>query len=430
MTDKQPITVEDLYKMVSVEDPRISPDGRWIAYIQVNVDKMDNGYKRNLWLVSTDGNEPIQITRSGKDLQPRWSPDGTTLAFTSGRDDKPQIYLLRIVEPGGEPRSLTSLPNGASSPEWSPDGKTIAFLGGMNAEERAKEDGGEEEDAPIDKLDAKHRKERHEQDETKRWDPRIIERIPYRTGTSFISDHFEQIYVVPTIEGLEKDEAKPRRLTNEDVDHEPPQWTPDGQYVLTARTIDAERDEPWLWSGLYRIWVEDGKHEQLTDESFASFSPISSPDGNWIAYIRLPRENIHERLARLTVMPTDGGDLRDLNLEFNRSVGDFKWIPNSSGILLTGLSEGNTEIYSVSLGDGEIEKVVAGRIEILQLDVDDDAGIAYTACTPMSSPELFWQDSSVDKSAQMTYINQKFLEGVIVQEVHEMRWTAPSGTEI
>ena len=93
MTDKQPITVEDLYKIVSVEDPHISPDGRWIAYVQVNVDKMDNGYKRNLWLVSTDGSDPIQITRSGKDSQPRWSPDGTTLAFTSGRDEKPQIYV-------------------------------------------------------------------------------------------------------------------------------------------------------------------------------------------------------------------------------------------------------------------------------------------------------------------------------------------------
>ena len=283
---------------------------------------------------------------------------------------------------------------------------------------------------PADKLDAKHRKERRDQDETKRWDPRIVERIPYRTGTSFISDHFEQIYVIPTAEELEKDDAKPRRLTNEDVDHEPPQWTPDGQYVLTARTIDPQRDEPWLLGGLYRIRVEDRQHEQLTDESFASFSPIPSPDGNWIAYVRLPREKLHERFARLTVMPSGGGESRDLNLELDRSIGDFKWIPNSSGILFTGLSEGNTEIYSVTLDDGDIEKVIAGRMEILQFDVDDDAGITYTASTPMSPPELFWQDSSIDTPAQMTHVNQKFLDSVIVQPVHEMRWTAPSGTEI
>ena len=118
--EKQPITAEDLYRITVVEDPRISPDGRWIAYVQVTTDKLDNGYKRNIWLVSTEGGSPFQLTRSGKDSQPRWSPDGKFLAFTSSRDEKPQIYLLPFTAPGGEPRPLTSMPNGATSPSWSP----------------------------------------------------------------------------------------------------------------------------------------------------------------------------------------------------------------------------------------------------------------------------------------------------------------------
>ena len=119
---KKKITAEDLYRIISVEDPRISPDGRWIAYVHVATDQFENGYKRNIFLISTSGGEPIQLTRSGKDSQPRWSPDGQTLAFTSARDEKPQIYLLRIGEPGGEARSLTSMPNGANNPAWSPAG--------------------------------------------------------------------------------------------------------------------------------------------------------------------------------------------------------------------------------------------------------------------------------------------------------------------
>jgi Tol biopolymer transport system component len=139
---KRPITAEDIYKISHVEDPRISPDGRWIAYVHMTVDKLENGYKRNIWLAPTNSGEPLQLTRSGKDTQPRWSPDGKTLAFTSARNKKPQIYLLRIGEPGGEARQLTSMPNGANSPAWSPDGSRIAFLAGMNASERAKEDSG------------------------------------------------------------------------------------------------------------------------------------------------------------------------------------------------------------------------------------------------------------------------------------------------
>ena len=67
--EKQPITAEDLYRITLVEDPRISPDGRWIAYVQVTTDKLDNGYKRNIWLVSTEGDSPFQLTRSGSQIR-------------------------------------------------------------------------------------------------------------------------------------------------------------------------------------------------------------------------------------------------------------------------------------------------------------------------------------------------------------------------
>jgi dipeptidyl aminopeptidase/acylaminoacyl peptidase len=428
---KQPITAEDLYKIVYVEDPQISPDGRYIAYVQVTVDKMDNGYKRNVWLAFTDGSrDPIQITRSGKDSQPRWSPDGKTLAFTSGRDEKPQIYLLRIAEPGGEPRPLTSMPNGANSPAWSPDGTQIAFLAGMNAADRAKEDSGVEDPKPVDKLDAKHRKERRDHDETKRWDPRIVERIPYRSGTSFLTDHFQQIYVMPVAEGLEKDEAKPRRLTNIDADHNPPEWTQDGQFILTARIGDPSWDEPWRWSNVYRIRVSDGAHEQLTDETYSSFAPLPSPDGQWIAFGRIPREQLSERITRLSIMPAQGGEIRELNMELDRNIGDYHWKPDSSGILFTGLSEGNIELYEVSLEDGNIEKLIAGEMHIESFDVQADAGIAYNVSTPFNPSELFWQASSLDQPVQLTHVNQKFLDSVIVQKTHELRWTSPSGVEI
>jgi dipeptidyl aminopeptidase/acylaminoacyl peptidase len=427
---KQPITVDDLYKIVHVEDPRLSPDGRWIAYVQTTVDKLENGYKRNIWLASTDGSGLIQITRSGKDSQPHWSPDSKTLAFTSSRDEKPQIFLMRIGEPGGEPRSLTSLPNGANSPAWSPDGSQIAFLGGLNADGRAKEDRGEEDPKPIDKLDGKHRKERREQEETKRFDPRIIQRLPYRTGTSFITDHFQQIYVIVTAEGLEKDASKPRRLTNVDADHNPPQWTPDGQSLLTARIGDPTGDEPWRWSNLYRIRVADGNHEQLTDETYSSNTPFPSPDGNWIAYIRYPREQLSERISHLTIIPATGGEAQELNMTLDRDIGDFKWMPNSAGLIFTALDQGNIEIYKVTLEDGQIEKIKSGNIQIENFDIDDDAGIAYIASTPFNPSELFWQDSSLDEPAQLTHVNEKFLESVIVQETHELWWKSPSGEDI
>lgn len=428
--EKRNITAEDVYKFISVEDPRISPDGRWIAYVQVAADKMENGYKRNIWLASTSGGNLIQLTRSNKDTQPRWSPDGQWLAFTSARDEKPQIYVLRIGDPGGEARALTSMMNGANSPAWSPDGSQIAFLAGMNAAERVKEDSKEEETKPADKLEGKHRKERKELEETKRWDPRVVWRIPYRSGTSYLSDRFTQVYVMATAEGLEKEAAKPRRLTGADADHNAPQWTPDGEYILTGRMDNPEGDEPWRWSNLYRVRVADGTQEKITDDVFTCFGPLPSPDGQWIAFGRVPHDRLSERITRLSVMPAAGGETQDLTMGLNRNIGDYKWMPDSSGLLFTALDEGNIEIYRVLVGSGEVEKVISGVTQIEQFDINEEAGIAYTAGTPENPSELYWQDSSVDEAVQMTHVNEAFLNSIFIQEFHEMRWQSSTGEEI
>ncbi len=431
MTDqKRSIVAKDLYKIVYIEDPRVSPDGRWIAYVQVTVDPLENGYKRNIWLAPTDGGEPRQLTRGGKDSQPRWSPDGTLLAFTSTRNDKPQIYLLPLTAPGGEARALTEMPNGASDPAWSPDGQHIAFLAGMNAEERAKEDRGEKEEPPADQLEARHRKERKEQDEKKRWDPRYVWRIPYRVGTAYLTDRFQQIYVIPATEGLSGDEAKPRRLTDIDADHSAPEWTPDGAYLLTSRTVDPAADEPFTRSSLFRIRVEDGVVETLTDDEFADYMPMPSPDGRWIAYTRTPRENITRYLNRLTVIPAEGGKPRDLSLEFDRAPTGYDWLPDGSAILFSAGDHGDLEIYRVAPSGGPVEKVIAGRMEVQAFDIAPDGGVAFVASTPLSPPELFWQPPGADEPMQMTGVNKPLLDEVIVQPTHELRWKSHDGLEI
>ncbi len=426
---KRPITAEDLYKISNVEDPRISPDGRWIAYVHVTVDKLENSYQRHVWLASTNGGEPIQLTRSGKDTHPRWSPDGKMLAFVSARNKKSQVYLLRIGEPGGEARQLTNMPNGASHPAWSPDGSRIAFLAGMNAAERAKEDRGEEDPPPSDKLEAEQREARKERDEQKRWDPRVVSRLPYRVGTNFLDDRYTQIYVMPVAERLEGKEAKPRRLTSVDANHEQPQWTPDGKYILTARMAKPGDDEPWRKNVLFRIRVDSGETEQLTDENYASFAALPSPDGRWIAYFRLPRELLAERITRLAVMPAAGGEARDLNLELDRTVVDYKWTPDSSTIIFSAMSQGNIEIYKAELADGHVEKIIAGTLHAEALDVGPDNSIAYIASTPHNPSELYYSPQG-SEYRQITQVNKKFLDEVLVQPTHELCFQSPSDQEI
>lgn len=430
-TGKRPIKIEDLLKIVYVEDPAVSPDGKWIAFVQRTPDKLENNYKTNIWLAPTNGDKPMQLTRSGKDSQPRWSPDGTMLAFTSARNEKPQIYLLHTASPGGDPRALTSTENGASGANWSPDGRYIAYLANMNADERAREDRSEKDEPPADKLEVKHRKERKEHDETKRWDPRLVWRIPYREGTTFRDDRFAQIYVAPVAEGLKDEEAKPRRLTSLDAGYEEPRWTPDGKYLVSARAIYPERDEPYRWRSLVRISVENGSETLLNmGDEFSNGAPRVSPDGEWIAFFRSPTKNAAASMTRLALMPVGGGEVRDLTLEFDRSVVAFRWSPDSRSVIFNADVDGNREIYKATLQDGNIEKIIPGTMETEGLDVGPENGIAFTACTPMSPLELFWQPRGADEPLQLTEANKPLLDEVIVQPTHELWVTSPDGQQI
>ncbi len=433
MTDeKRPIEIDDLYKIVYTEDPQISPDGLWVAFVRAQPDQMQNGYKRNIWLYPISGGDPVQITRSGKDSSPRWSPDGKTLAFVSARGDRPQVYLLPVSAPGGEPRALTSAANGAMAPAWSPDGSQIAYLAPMNADERAKEDSGEAEDLPRDQLEGKHRKERKDEDEKNRWDPYPMYRIPYRQGTSMRGDRFTQVYVVPVAEGLEGDEAKSNRLTGIDVDHSAGRWSMDGDWLYFARAIDPEADEPFRRSAIYRVPVAGGESERITEDGYACFAPLPSPDGKTLAFARTPNEgrSLTESITRLSVMPIDGGEVRDLNIELDRQYTSYEWTPDSSALICAVNDWGDGHLYRFNLDDSEVTRLFDGTFTASALDVGPNGEIAYIASTPTIPPELCFLAPGESELKMVTALNESFLNEVIVQETHEMRFTNPDGDEI
>src|SRR5437763_527786 len=145
-TASQPrsITEKDLYDFVWVANPQVSPDGSRVAFTRVVVDAKRTGYESSLWTVNTAGGAaPVRLTNGKHDSSPRWSPDGKRIAFVRGgeKDEQgkprpPQIAVLSLG--GGEAWVITDLPKGASDPKWSPDGTRLAFLSGTSPEDLEK----------------------------------------------------------------------------------------------------------------------------------------------------------------------------------------------------------------------------------------------------------------------------------------------------
>src|SRR6185295_5892296 len=267
-------------------DLAFSPDGSRLVF---TVAEPVNGTARAraLWMLDVPGGGLRQLTFSGKnDTAPRWSPDGSAIAFTSDRDGgPPQLYLLPMR--GGEAEKLTDRKDGVGAFRWSPDGTRIALLMAeaksdvLLQRERDKDDG-----RVVDKDD------RH---------PRVWTLdLPSRRLTPVTSGCWKIAEIA---------------------------WTPDGARLLAIASARPETD---AWTDrLYAIDTADGRFTEIA----APRGPIGelalSPDGRTIAYIgpRVDGPGGHD----LYLQPIAGGPPRAITAAtLDRPVAQPRWIDNQT----------------------------------------------------------------------------------------------------
>ena len=245
-------TGSDLFSLEWASDPEISPDGRTIAYVRESNDIMTDRSRPTIWLidVATGAERPL-LAGSGAYFSPRWSPDGSRLAYVASEAGSPQLFVRWMAN--GESAKITDLPNSPSALSWSPDGRRIAYSMFVP------------DDAP--KLGAGPSRP----DGAKWADPlEMIDQVTYRfDGAGYLKPGYRQIFVVPA------DGGTPRQLTfgatnaGGEVS-----WTPrrsvgpvqcEPLAQLAARTAPKRR-----LSNERRRWCSRGAYEAYRSQWFAS----------------------------------------------------------------------------------------------------------------------------------------------------------------
>jgi dipeptidyl aminopeptidase/acylaminoacyl peptidase len=332
-------TASDLFGLEAATDPQISPDGRWVAYVRRANDIMTDRAMSSIWLIDTRSGEQRPIAAGpGSHSRPRWSPDGTRLAYISspGGGESAQLYVRWMNN--GESVRLTGLPETPTSIVWSPDGRRIAYSMFVN------DDGlklGKTADRP----------------EGAKWaEPlEIFDAVSYRAdGAGYIRPGYNKIFVIPA------DGGSPRQLTwGVYHDDGPLSWAPDGRtlYFSANRSADWERDPQE--SEVHALDVDSGGLTPLTSRNGPDGQPVVSPDGSKIAYVGFDDQLLGYHNAMLYVMNRDGSGSRALTTSLDRSVGDPIWAVDGRSVYVSYDEQGETRVARVGL-DGSVRTVASG----------------------------------------------------------------------
>jgi dipeptidyl aminopeptidase/acylaminoacyl peptidase len=396
---------DDVYALTNTDDPRLSPDGRLIAYVVTHIDREESAYRSAIWVVPVDGSEePTQLTSGERrDTSPRWSPDGKWLAFTSNRDgedeDKAKAQLYVASADGGEPRKLTDGDESVESFAWSPDSSRIAFARRVRDLAYAEEN---------DRKRA----------------PRRFTRVYYKLeSVGWTGDRRKHIFVV----GLESEE---RQLTAGDCENGAPAWSPDGR-LLAFSSMRGERWDVDLREGLYILDVdaEKGEPRMLTAEDETGGSPSFSPDGSLVAYYHAPYDGTSPHHGQVAVVPAGGGERRILTASLDRNCEPYPLSrePTWDGDrIVFGVEDGgNVHLYAVAPdGPAGPELLVGGERSVGLYDVVDGA-LAYTASTHTRPHELFVEDDR-----QLTSVSDAFTSSCDLVEAERFTAISADGTEV
>jgi dipeptidyl aminopeptidase/acylaminoacyl peptidase len=390
---------EDVFELTGVADPRVSPDGSTVAFTVARVDGKANEYRAAIWLAPMDGSsKPRQFTSGAKrDADPRWSPDGSTLAFTSNRDgESSQLYLMPVA--GGEPRKLTGLDEDVSEVVWSPDGSTIAFV-------------------------SRVRDPAYKEKDDKKREPRRFTRLKYKLEhVGWTGDRPQHLFTVGA-----DGSGEPVQLTSGDFEDAGPRWSPDGKTIafLSARHPDWDTDHV---SDVYLIDAEGGEPTRLT-QGGGGFDGISwSPDGGRLAAGRYPGVWDDPKHTQIGVIDAGSGEVWLLTESLDRNCSPYPQIRepiwDGDDIVFGVEDRGNTHVYRVaSDGSGKPELAVGGERTVTGYDVAGGR-IVCSATEPTSLSELYIDDR------QVTEVGKGFAEGRELVPAERFTATSADGTEV
>ena len=345
---RRPMAPADILRIANVGDAQISPNGDWVVYT-VSTTEGDQTVS-TLWLVRAGerlsnvpptSRQPEQrrnwdlpriparplLPQGWNATNPRWSPDGKSIAFLSTHDGPHGIWVSgpdrripRFVAAVRETNFFITYAGEAFA--WSPDSRMIAYVSAS-------------EEADRDSLDGSSKND----------DPRVIDRIQYKSRTSFSDRLRTHVWLTDV------DQPQPRQLTSGSFYDHALSFSPGGDEIAFVSNHEPDPDANNN-SDIFATNLQ-GQVRQITQTAGCEYEPTWSPDGKWIAYTATKRDvTTIDSVAEDThvwVIDAGGGAGREVTVSMDRRTRNPHWSPDSQRIFFLANDQGLTRIHDLEL---------------------------------------------------------------------------------
>ena len=428
-SERRLLTVDDHFALRQVEDPRISPDGRWIAHAVTTQDLKKDEARTRIWMLPVAGGDAQPLSAEDEDSSsPRWSPDGRYLAFLSSRgrdedqEDRDQVWTL--FREGGEAVQRTDTAQKVEFFEWSPDGKRMLLV---------------LKDPKPEELAAKQAAEKDEKPEKKTPPPWVVTRRQFKQDyVGYLDSRRNHLYV------LELATRKIKQITSGDFDdycesylpgceNSQPAWSPDGTRIAFVSNRTDDPDANYNTD----IWVVDADNQdrgarllRITTNPGPDAAPSWSPDGKLIAHTSNlePSSTALYATYHLAVSSSAGGHSKLLTRDLDRMIFQPRFSRHGDSISFLLEDSGEQNLARVSASGGELVRLVSGARAVSAFDEGPSGAIAALVSEPRLPPEVFLLADG--KLERRSHINDELLASLRLGEVADIRFPSQDGTEI
>ena len=409
---KRPLNVDDIYNLREVRDPQRSPDGRWVAYTVTRAVKDTDKNDTDVWMVSWDGREQIQVTSTPEaESAPRWSPDGKYLSFLSSRQGSKRAQVWLLNRAGGEAVKITDVKGSVSDHVWSPDSRQLALV--------------VKDPDPRD-AEAEKALEKRPDGSPKTPDPIVVDRYSFkRDGEGYLRGERSHLYL------FDLATKKADLLTPGTFDEESPSWSPDGTRIAFMRRHgDGDVDRAPNRDLFVMEACTCASPGRLTFTAAEELGrPAWSPDGKSIAYLMGDelKWSAYDQ-AQLMIVPAEGGEPRSLTAALDRPVAHPIWSRDGASVTFVVVDDRAQHLARVPAGGGTVETLVEGRHVVDRPSGGADGALAVLASTAISVPEVHAVEGG--RLRKLTHQNDEWMDRLILGTTEGFTSRSKDGTEV